>query len=204
MRQIYKGSTDKSVTIRIVDSTDGTPETAVTAATAGLDLQYRRTGEAVVALTESDLAALTTAHTDGGMLHIGAGYYRVDPPDAAWATGADGVLVFGSVTGMVVIGAEIQLIDAPGPLKNVALSDIPFKMVDATDGHTGETLLTVTAEVSKDGAAFAAAAGTVTEIGSGDYHFDATAADMNADVVLFKFTATGARNAEVAIATIDA
>lgn len=101
-RPIVKGSTDQSTVVRIIDSTDGTPETGVTSATAGLDLQYRREGAAAVALTESDLATVDAAHADGGMIHIGAGYYRVDLPDAAIATGANGVLVFGTVTGMIV------------------------------------------------------------------------------------------------------
>lgn len=89
------------------------------------------------------------------------------------------------------------------PKKNVALSDIPFYMVDDTDGKTPETGLTVTAEVSKDGGAFASAGGSVTEIGSGVYHFDAAQADMNADVVVLKFTATGARAAIVAFSTVE-
>lgn len=202
MRQIYKGATDKSVVIRIIDSTTGLPETAVEHNTAGIDLQYRREGAVSTAITEVALAALTTAHTDGGIEHIGNGYYRLDVPDAAFATGADGVLIHGTVTGMVVQGVYVELIDPPAPLKNIALSDIPFYMVDATDGVTPETGLTVTAEVSKDAAAFGAAAGTVTEISDGVYQFDATAADMNADVLVFKFTATGARAALITISTI--
>lgn len=111
MRQIQKGATDQSVVIRIIDATDGTPETGVVAATSGLDLKYRREGAAVVSLTESDLSALTDSHTDGGILHIGGGYYRVDSPDAAFASGVDGVLFFGTVTGMVVIGCYVSLVD---------------------------------------------------------------------------------------------
>lgn len=113
-RPITKGATDQSTVIRIVDSTDGTPETGVTSATGGLDLKYRREGAVTANLTESDLSALSDAHSDGGMLHIGAGYYRVDLPDAAVASGADGVLVFGTVTNMVVIGAYHALVDAVG------------------------------------------------------------------------------------------
>ena len=108
--EITAGTVDFSVVIRIVDSTDGTPETAVVFNTSGIDLQYRREGAASVAITEVTLAALTTAHTDGGFLHIGNGYYRLDLPDAACASGATGVLVHGTVTGMVVIGAYIQLV----------------------------------------------------------------------------------------------
>lgn len=203
MRRIYKGSTDQSVVIRIVDSTDGTPETGVEHNTAGIDLQYRREGAASTAITEVALAALTTAHTDGGIEHIGNGYYRLDVPDAAFATGADGVLIHGTVTGMIVQGVYVELIDPVAPRKNVALSDIPFYMVDATDGVTPETGLTITAEVSKDGAAFGAAGGTAAEISNGVYQFDATAADMNGDVVVFKFTGTGARAALVSISTIS-
>ena len=97
------------MTLRIVDSTDGTPETGVVFNTAGIDLQYRRTLAASTAITEATLAALTTAHTDGGFLHIGNGFYRLDLPDAAVATGVAECLVHGTVTGMVVIGCVIQL-----------------------------------------------------------------------------------------------
>jgi hypothetical protein len=58
----------------------------------------------------SDLALLTTAHADGGLLHIGHGYYRLDVPDLAFAAGADGVLIEGTATGMVVIGQYVQLV----------------------------------------------------------------------------------------------
>lgn len=203
MRQIYKGSTDQSVVIRIIDSTDGTPETGVTVSGNSPAFEYRREGATSTAITESDLTALNDAHSDGGFYEIGNGYYRLDVPDAAFASGADGVLIHGSVTGMIVQGVYIDLIDSSAPRKNVALSDIPFYMVDETDGVTPETGLSITAEVSKDGGAFASAGGTATEISDGVYQFDATAADMNADVVVLKFTATGARAALVSISTLS-
>ena len=111
MRTITKGSTNVSLTIRILDATDGTPETAVEHNTAGIDIQYRREGAVSTAITEVALAALTTAHADGGIEHIGNGYYRFDVPDAAFASGAAGVLLHGTVTGMVVVGEYVQLID---------------------------------------------------------------------------------------------
>lgn len=108
---IKVGSTDKSVVIRIVDDTDGKPETGVVAATAGLAFNYRREGGLLVNIAGlSDLALLTSAHTDGGLLHIGHGYYRIDVPDAAFAAGSDGVLIEGTATGMVVIGTYVQLV----------------------------------------------------------------------------------------------
>lgn len=110
VRTILAGTVDVSVVIRIVDSTDGTPETGVVFNTAGIDLEYRRELAASTDITEATLAALTTAHADGGFLHIGNGYYRLDLPDAACATGATGVMVHGTVTGMVVIGCYIELV----------------------------------------------------------------------------------------------
>lgn len=109
-RRIKAGSTDVSVVLRIIDSTDGTPETGVVFNTSGIDLEYRRELEATTDITEATLAALTTAHADGGFLHIGNGYYRLDLPDAAVAAGATGVLIHGTVTGMVVIGTYIELV----------------------------------------------------------------------------------------------
>lgn len=107
---IKGGSTDRSVDIRIVDSGDGTPETGVTSGSAGIAMWYRRDGGLKVAITPiTDLATLASAHSDGGLLHISDGYYRFDVPDLAFATGVDSVLVGGSVTGMVIIGAKAQL-----------------------------------------------------------------------------------------------
>jgi len=107
---ITKGATDRSVTIRICDSGDGTPETGVVFDTAGIDLWYRREGAASVDITEATLAALTTAHTDGGFLHVNDGEYRLDLPDAAFATGANYVDIGGTVTGMVVFGGRVKLV----------------------------------------------------------------------------------------------
>lgn len=124
-RTIKAGTVDVSVVIRIVDSTDGTPETGVVFNTAGIDLQYRRELAASTAITEATLAALTTAHADGGFLHIGNGYYRLDLPDAACATGTTGVLVHGTVTGMVVIGCYVELVAYdPQSATNLGLSQI--------------------------------------------------------------------------------
>ena len=107
--QIKAGDTDRSATIRIVDSTTGLPEEGVTSATPGLALWYRRAGGAKTAVSISDLSALTDAHADGGLLHVDDGYYRLDLPDAAVASGADEVLIGGVATGMVVLGEKIQL-----------------------------------------------------------------------------------------------
>jgi hypothetical protein len=62
-----------------------------------------------VALSLSDLAAIDSAHNDGGMYEIGNGEYRLDIPDAACASGVPAVSVQGTVDGGVVLGYPISL-----------------------------------------------------------------------------------------------
>ena len=88
-----------------------------------------------------------------------------------------------------------------GVPKNTTWSDFTFGMVDSTDHRTPKTGLTVSAYVSKDAAAFGAIAGTVTEISNGIYQLDAAAADMNGDMVIFRFTGTGADDTFTTIKT---
>ena len=134
-RPVVKGSTDTSTTIKIIDSTLGTPETGVVYNTAGIALWYRREGGANVAITEATLAALDSAHADGGFKHIGDGYYRLDLPDAAWATGANSVLVGGTVTGMIVLGNEHQLTDCnPYDAVRMGMTALPNAAADAAGG----------------------------------------------------------------------
>lgn len=135
MRQIKKGSADQSVVVRIIDATDGTPETGVVYNTSGIDLWYRREGATKTSITEASLSALSDAHADGGVLHIGDGYYRLDLPDAAVATGANGVMVGGTVTGMVVVGCYVQLVDFdPYDSVRLGLTALPNAAADAAGG----------------------------------------------------------------------
>ena len=108
-RTYTAGSINKSAYVRIIDAGDGSAETGVTSATSGLDLEYLRSGAAPVDLTESDLGSASAAHTDGGIIHVGGGRYRVDIPDAAFRPGVPNVDVQGAVTGMTVIPETISL-----------------------------------------------------------------------------------------------
>ena len=108
-----KGATSQAIELYIVDSTDGTPETGVLWNTAGIDLKYRRKDAVAVSITEAALTTplLTDTWESGGFLEIGNGVYRLDLPDAALASaaGIDRVVVFGTVTGMVVLPVTIHL-----------------------------------------------------------------------------------------------
>lgn len=132
---VKKGSTDRSVTLRIIDSTDGTPETGVAYDTSGIDLWYHREGETLTSITEATLASLDAAHSNGGIIHKGNGVYRLDLPDAAFATGANYVDIGGTVTGMIVIGGRVRLvnIDLEDTVR-AGLTALPNAAADAAGG----------------------------------------------------------------------
>lgn len=85
--------------------------------------------------------------------------------------------------------------------KNAASQKVFFTLVDSTDHVTRKAGITVTAQRSLDGAAFGSATGTVTEVGSGVYYLSASAADTNADDVVFRFTGAACDPVEVAVVT---
>lgn len=91
------------------------------------------------------------------------------------------------------------LTSTDGIKKNTAFSNFEFLMLDTSgDPATG---LTVTAQRSIDGAAFAACANSVTELSDGIYKVDLAATDLNGDKITLKFTATGAQNRYISIIT---
>ncbi len=88
--------------------------------------------------------------------------------------------------------AVTEIANAILPEPGAALSNIPFGFVAASDHVTPVTGATgISAQRSIDGAAFATATGTVSEVANGDYSFDASAADMNGGIIRFRFSATG-------------
>lgn len=87
-----------------------------------------------------------------------------------------------------------------GVAKNVAFPNLMFTMVLSSDGRSPAVGKTVTAEISKDGGAFAGCANAVAEVSNGWYKIDLEAAEMNADIIALKFTETDSlqRNMEIA------
>jgi hypothetical protein len=189
VRQIRAGTTDVSVVIRIIDSADGTPETAVAFDTGGIDLWYRREGAASTDITEATLSALTDAHSDGGFLHINDGWYRLDLPDAACGANATGVQIGGTVTGMVVLAPYIELV-AYNPYDTVrlGLTALPNAAAEAAGGiytrgsGAGQINQTNNGRVDTDVAAIAANAITATAIAANAIDADALAADAVTEI----------------------
>ena len=133
------GSTNVEVELQILDNGTFLPRTDFVWNSAGIDLNYRRQGEAVSSITEASLASLTTAHTDGGFIHVQNGRYRLDLPDAACASGVDHVTVGGTITGGVVIPRTILLDYADVNVAQIS-TDAREEVADtvwdeATSGH---------------------------------------------------------------------
>lgn len=137
MRKIKKGSTNISVELYIIDSSDGTPELSVVFNSSGIDLNYRRDGAVVVGIDEAVLTTplLTDSHEDGGFLAVANGRYRLDVPDAAFLTGASQVTIGGTVTGMVVLPITIQLVNFdPDDGVRMGLTALPDAAADGVLG----------------------------------------------------------------------
>lgn len=110
---LVKGGTTswRGFRFRVFDS-DGAPYTGATSATAGAAAGYTRTGSTRTAITLSDLAAVDSAFSAGGIKHIAAGWYRLDVADAAIAAGVDEVTVDIAFTDYTVVCEKIQILGA--------------------------------------------------------------------------------------------
>lgn len=147
MRLSQHGSTDQAVVIRILDDTTFLPSEDVTNATSGLALWYRREGGLKVAISPASLSALDDAHSDGGILHIDDGYYRLDLPDAAYASGATGFQVGGTVDDRIIEGCYVPLVAFnPQDVVRAGLTALP----NVASGSTGAIITsgTGTAQLS--------------------------------------------------------
>jgi len=108
-------------------------------------------------------------------------------------------IIFKDDSGNVYLGPDLVINQPPVFKKNTAFNNFTFPMIDTSgDLVTG---LTVTAQRSIDGAAPAACANSVSEVGGGLYSIDFASADLNGDVIAFVFTATGARGRSFTILT---
>jgi hypothetical protein len=91
--------------------------------------------------------------------------------------------------------------DGPVLRKNAALSNFEFFMIDSADHVSPKTGLTITAERSIDGGAFAACTNSASAVANGVYKINLSASDLNGDVITLKFTATGADQQTITLLT---
>ena len=87
---------------------------------------------------------------------------------------------------------KLKTDNLPSGFKKNTSRVVTFDLLSSSDHVTPTTGVTVTAQVSLDGGAFSLCANSVVEIGFGSYAITLTAAELNANVVVCRFTGTGA------------
>lgn len=171
-----------------------TTKTAIEAAGSHLALILADTGTDGVVLAADAITAAKIADDAISSEHLATGALTADAfaADAivAATVKADAVT---KVQAGLATSAEITALTEAGFKKNTEVPAFGFIMFDSTDHVTPKTGLTVTATRQLDGAAFGACANAVSETGTtGFYQITLAAADMNANIVVLKFTAPGA------------
>lgn len=152
---IAAGATDVSLYVYFVDDDGGTAPGEPTTGLLFSDIEtggsasYVRQGEARADLTLITLASASAVHADGGFILVDntnmPGLYRVDFPDAAFATGVDFVIVQIVAEGTNNTIMRPLLIDL-SPDVNVAtwLGTAPNALVSGrVDGSVGAMAATV-------------------------------------------------------------
>jgi len=117
MRLVKKGAASQTIYLEVLDSTSitGARKTGLVFNTSGLTAYYVRNGGSAAQITLAALAAANSAWSSGGFKEVDAtnmpGVYRLDVPDAAFAGGAESVVVtLRGATGMVQVSEEVQLV----------------------------------------------------------------------------------------------
>lgn len=210
MKQLLrKGTTSKSVYIYVQDTRSGANAglTGLAYNTSGLVGYYARegaTGGTSITLATSTLGTWTS----GAFKEVDAtnmpGVYEVGIPDAALAAGANHVVImYRGAANMAQVVLEIELNGVENPFqRGVAFSNFTFMMF-GTNGDP-QTGVTVSAERSLDGAAFASCTNSVTEIGSGWYKINLAAGDLAGTTnVALKFTGAGCKQTNVTIPLVQ-
>ncbi len=143
---ILAGSTSLSTVIILRSTTDNTETTGKVA--SNMTGSYLRQGGVRVSISLSDLAAVNSSYSSGGVKEIDStnqpGLYRLDIPDAAIATGADWVTISIKVSGCYVFHERFSL------TTNVVQTGDSFARIgSAGAGLTGITVVgSVTSRVT--------------------------------------------------------
>ena len=142
MTDIFKGATSNSLFFELVDSTTGLPKTGIVY--TDVTGSYVRTRSARVAITMATLASASAAFSSGGFILIDdtnqPGIYRIDVPDAAFATGVFGVVVTIKATGCRTQSRLVNLVDVNNQVAyapNVAAAGVGGLLTAPTTANTG-------------------------------------------------------------------
>jgi len=169
------------------------------ATASSIGLQLKTNVDAVLSDIEADTqniqsrlpAALVGGAIDADVSAMQANVITATAINAAAITAAK--FAAGAIDANALAADAVDEIrDGLLPTQNAVFNNIPVLFVAASDHVTPVTGATGTAVTrSIDGGAFGAGTGTFAEIANGMYQYDASAADMNGGVIIFRFTATG-------------
>ncbi len=133
---VKAGTTSVSIMVKLVAESTGAAVTGIVA--AGITASYWRQGGLVVGITETDLAALDSAYSAGGWFEAVNGLYRLDVPDAAFATGADWVVITVAETGTQPFSVKIAL-----PTYGILRTAILDKIIEDQGNITAQQALSL-------------------------------------------------------------
>lgn len=143
MLQLAPGTTSQSYIVEIYDDA-GLPVTGLVAATFPT-VKGLRNKEAVISFPSlSDLAALNSAFTAGGVKEYANGRYRLDGPDSLLATASDEVRIIGEATDKRLFHPPIQVTPLVAPritgflalnIKTTAGTTVEFQAGIRADGR---------------------------------------------------------------------
>ena len=133
---VKAGTTSVSIPVKLVVESTGAAVTGIVA--AGITASYWRQGGLVVGITETDLAALDSAYSAGGWFEAVNGLYRLDVPDAAFATGADWVVVTVAEVGTQPFSVKIAL-----PTHATLAASILTTIVETEGSYTVKQALSI-------------------------------------------------------------
>jgi hypothetical protein len=105
---LQAGATSQQLSVRAVVQSTGAPDTALAYNTSGLSCSYQRPGAAVTGITLAT-QTVTGAYSSGGFVHLANGWYRLDVPDAAIASGVPFALVTCAATGDTFVDGRVSL-----------------------------------------------------------------------------------------------
>lgn len=219
---MYLGDYPTSATVDMKWNTRGADGASITRATDGSIRIYKdnsateRSSSNGITDTE-DFDSLTGVHhlridlsdnTDAGFYAAGHEYHVVLAAATIDGETVNAMLAHFSIerSGGVLatlksVVSSGRVLVSTGILKNTALAGFEFEMIDSSDHFSPKTGLTVTAERSIDGAAYASCANSASEVSDGTYTIDLDASDLNGNLITFKFTATGADQTKIEIRT---
>lgn len=187
------GATSKSIVVRAIVISTGSPKTDLVFDTATIVSSYKRSGAtAAVSITLVTLANAAAAWTSGGFVHIANGVYRFDIPDAAFVAGVDYVSVgLSGVADCFITGAVVDIYGTDPRAAALTAAAIGTQVVATAAGATAGSIGLAAAN---------AAASAATAAGYGAPPAATAIRDSTLDALLSAHTTSGSVAAGITLA----